>query len=209
MTNNQVVLAFGVKGQGKSYSIKRSLDKLRRHVPVYVWDPNREYAGDAAKDGIKHGLVYRNWLEFLEAARSQEGHLGRVVVQVARERFEAFCAFVHACGGCTVVLDELHDYVHTAAQKTALQTVLTTSRHRRIDVFAAAWRPTDLPPWARHCADELRMFGTSEPNDLEWYRSAGVPQDFVNKLPTLPARRSIVWRRGMVPRQNPKEGNTC
>lgn len=209
MTNNKVVLCFGVKGQGKSYSIKRSLDQLRRHVPLYIWDPNREYAGDQAKDGIRDAIAFRNWRGFLEAAAAQQGHLGRVAVQVGRERFEAFCAFVHAAGGCTVVLDELHDYVHTAAQKTALQTILTTSRHRRIDVFAAAWRPTDLPPWARHCADEMRMFGTTESNDLRWYREAGVAEEVVIKLPRLPAKRSILWRRGMVPRPNPKEGDPC
>ena len=192
---NKVTLCFGVKGQGKSYSIKRSLDKLGRHSPLYVWDPNREYAGDSAVDGIRDAIVFRSWPAFLEAAAAQPGHLGRVVVQVAPERFAAFCGFVHACGGCTVVLDELHDYVRSKANQDALMRVLTTSRHRRLNIYCAAWRPTDLPTWVRHPADEIRAFNTNEVNDLNWYRpSCG--EDFVNRLPHLPPHVPAVWRRG-------------
>jgi hypothetical protein len=209
---NKVTLCFGVKGQGKSYSIKRSLDKLGRHSPVYVWDPNREYAGDAAHDGIRDAIVYRSWPLFLEHAAAQEGHLGRVVIQVAPERFIAFCKFVHTCGGCTVVLDELHDYAGQESphgNKLALKLVMTTSRHRRLNVFAAAWRPTDLPTWVRHPADEIRAFNTTEVNDLAWYRPT-CGEDFVNRLPTLPPYRPAVWRRGeQVAAPNPKRADPC
>jgi len=200
IARNRVVLCFGQKGQGKSYSIKRSIDKLGRHSPVYVWDPNREYAGDAASDAIRDAETFRSWPGFLERAVSQAGHVGRAVLQVDRARFPAFCEFVHRCGGCTVVLDELHDYVGERANVLALQKLLTTSRHRRINVFAAAWRPTDLPPFARHCADEIRAFNTIERNDLQWYRDAGCGEDFVYRVQRAGGHVPVVFVRGMVPR---------
>lgn len=201
---NWIVLCFGQKGQGKSYSIKRSLDRLGRHSPVYVWDPNREYAGESASDSIRDAIVFRSWETFLAEASKQAGHIGRVVLQLSRERFVAFCTFVHRCGGCTVVLDELHDYVGQGApieNKRALQLLLTTSRHRRINVYAAAWRPTDLPPFVRHCADEIRAFQTIERNDLEWYRDCGCPEEFVINLTRLRGHASLSWVRGAVPRE--------
>lgn len=201
LKRNRVVLCLGQKGQGKSYSIKRSIDALGRHSPVYVWDPNREYAGDAASDPIRDGLVARSWPAFLEYASKQTGHLGKVCIQVDRSRFVAFCEFVHRCGGCTVVLDELHDYTRDKANVDALHKLLTTSRHRRINVYAAAWRPTDLPPFARHCADEIRAFNTIEANDLRWYREAGCGEDFVYRVQRARGHVPVVFVRGMVPRE--------
>lgn len=207
MNQNLIVLCLGKKGQGKSYSIKRSLDKLGRHSALYVWDYNREYAGPEAKDGIRNAVVFRSWPAFLEAAAGQQGHLGRVVLQVGRERFKAFCAFVHRSGGCTVVLDELHDFVRPdqPENRAAFEELLTTSRHRRINVYAAAWRPTALPPCARQAADEVRAFHTEETTDLAWYRAAGCPENFVINLTRLPAKRSLVWRRGAI--GLPAQGN--
>lgn len=200
MSQNLIVLCLGKKGQGKSYSIKRSLDKLGRHSPVYVWDYNREYAGPEAKDGIRDAVVFRSWPAFLEAASKQQGHIGRVVLQVGRERFKAFCKYIHACGGCTVVLDELHDFVRQdqPENRAAFEELLTTSRHRRINVYAAAWRPTAMPPCARQAADEIRAFHTDETTDLAWYRAAGCSEEFVINLTRLPPRKCAAWHRGAV-----------
>ena len=194
MIQNRVELVLGTKGLGKSYSIKRALDRMQRHAPLYVWDYNREYAGPDAKDGIRDAIVFRSWPQFLAAASTQPGHLGRVVLQVGRERFAAFCRFAHRCGGCTVVLDELHDYVRSnqAANRSAFLELLTTSRHRRVNVIQAAWRAAGLPIEARSCADEIRCFRTSEPRDLDYLEEL-CGRDFVYKLPGLPRFRSLSW----------------
>lgn len=200
MSTNYVVLCLGKRGHGKSFSVKRSIDKLGRHSPVYIWDYNREYAGPQAKDGIRDALFFRSWPQFLAAASAQEGHLGKVALQVDRSRFAAFCKFIHRCGGCTVVLDELHDFVRPdqVENRAAFIELLTTSRHRRINIFAAAWRPTALPPEARNAADEIRAFHTKEPTDLDWYRRASCSEEFVINLTRLPKRKCAVWRGDQV-----------
>lgn len=202
MSSNQVRLFLGHKGLGKSYAIKRALDRLPRHAPLYVWDAiNHEYAGKHGKDPIANAIVFLDWREFLRTASMQRGHLGRVVLQCDERHFADFCRFAHACGGASIVLDELHSFVGAGNPKCnadALRRLLYTSRHRRLNVYAAAWRPTELPTWMRHACDEIHAFRTHELNDLEWYR-ATCGAEFVNKLVRLPDRRCVTHVSGSLP----------
>ena len=77
----------------------------------------------------------------------------------------------------------------------AFQLLFFIGRHRRIDVFAASWRPFGLPPFLRGCADEVRAFQTTEPLDLDWYAKS-CSESFAAALPKLRARRSLVWTPG-------------
>lgn len=196
---NQVRLVFGTKGSGKSFSVKRDLDRLPARRALIVWDPVREYAGEGARDGIRRvTAVFRSWPAFLEAQAAAPRHLGRVVLQLGPDRFPSLCRWALAAGGLTVVLDELHLAVGRGsppANERALRDLLYLSRHRQVDVVALAWRPTELPPFLRHAWDELRAFQTSEVNDLKWY-SGTVGQDFADNLPGLPARKSLTAHKG-------------
>lgn len=195
MSQNRVTLVFGRKGQGKSYWIKRRLDALRRHVPLIVWDPNREYFGPTGKDSIRNVDFCGSWRAFLEAQSNREGHLGRVLVQDDYRSFASFTTYVLNAGGLTCVIDELHNYVTPTQYPKAFKLLFHVGRHRRIDVFAASWRPYGLPPFLRGCADEIRAFQTTEPLDLDWYqKNCGEP--FGSALPKLAPRRSLVWTPG-------------
>lgn len=198
MSQNKVELVFGRKGTGKSYSIKRALDKLRPHAPLIVFDFNREYAGARAKDGIRNATVHASLDDFLAAQRAQKGHIGRAVIHGSERDFARMCLFVHACGNVTFVLDELHVYVEPTKYPPIFKELMYVGRHRRIDVIAAAWRPFGLPPFLRHAADEIRAFQTIEPRDLKWFEETCGSQ-MANQLPMLPLRRSVRWSPGVVP----------
>lgn len=195
MSHNRVRLVFGRKGTGKSYWIKRQLDKLGRHSPLLVWDPNREYSGPAGKDPIRDALVFTRWRAFLEAQAKQKGYLGRVVIQESYEAFAPFCSYALDCGGMTVVLDELHMFVTSSSCPKPFKDLFYIGRHRRLDVYAAAWRPVGMPPFVRGCGDEIRAFQTTEPLDLQWY-TLTCGENFAAQLPKLPLRRSCVWTPG-------------
>lgn len=192
MKSNKVTLVFGAKGRGKSYWIKRALDKFGRHSPLLAWDPNGEYAGPGGIDSIRDAVVFTSWSEFLRAQAAQAGHLGRVVLICQPASYVPFLRYVHACGGMTVVIDELHKYVDRRQELEPLRDLLYTSRHRRINVIAAAWRPTEIPIWIRHAADEIRAFQTSEPADVQWYAQK-CGEVFARSLSRLPMRRSMLW----------------
>lgn len=198
MRTNTIRCVFGQKGQGKSFRIKRMLDKLPRHAPVYVWDFNREYAGDSAQDAIRNAVAFRSWREFLGAASKQKGHIGRVAVQVERERFGDFVRFCLATGHAHVVLDELHMFCqphHGADNRKALEDIFYVGRHAGINLYTGAWRPTEVPVYVRHAADEIHAFQTNEVNDLKWYaQSCGA--SFASKLPTLKKHVCLVHTRG-------------
>jgi hypothetical protein len=198
VSQNKVELVFGRKGTGKSYSIKRGLDKMRPHAPLVVFDFNREYHPDAPnpKDPIRGARLFRSLDEFLAAQRAQKGHIGRAVIWGSTEDFVRMCTFVYASGGMTFVLDELHVYVEPTQYPPIFKKLMYVGRHRRIDIIAAAWRPYGLPPFLRHAADEIRAFQTCEPRDLEWFR-ANCGVDLANALPRLPLRKSITWVPGV------------
>lgn len=207
MTENKITLCFGVKGRGKSYAIKRQLDKMRRHAALLVWDPNGEYTGPGGIDSIRYARQFTSLETFLREQASQAGHVGRSVIVARPDRFAAFCRFAHYSGGLTVVIDELHKFVDKRDDLDALRDLLYTSRHRRINVLAAAWRPTEIPIWIRHAADEIRAFQTSEPADLVWYAQK-CGDAFAKRLPSLPLRRSCLWTSaGATLRPNPEPEN--
>lgn len=208
MKENRITLVFGQKGRGKSYAIKRQLDKMRRHAPLIVWDKNGEYTGPGGIDSIRYARQFTSLAAFLHEQAAQGGHVGRAVIVEKPERFAAFCRFAHYSGGLTVVIDELHLFVDKKHDLDALRDLLYTSRHRRIDVIAAAWRPTEIPIWIRHAADEIRAFQTSEPADLVWYTQK-CGDAFAKRLPSLPLRRSCLWTSaGMTSRPNPEPETT-
>lgn len=187
-----MTLALGRKGLGKSYWIKRELDKLRPHAPLVVWDFNREYAGARGKDPIRNATVFASLAEFARAQAAQKGHVGRAVIHAYKPDFERFCKFCLDCGGLTVVIDELHVYVDAHTYPQSFEDLLYVGRHRRIDVVCASWRPYGLPVFLRSAADEIRAFQTTEPRDLKWFRD-NCGEVFANQLPSLPARRSLLW----------------
>lgn len=197
MSQNHVTLVFGRKGQGKSYWIKRQLDAMKRHAPLIVWDPNREYHGPSGSDPLRVVDFTGTWRAFLERQRASDGYLGRVVIQDDYRAFDGFCTFVLNCGGLTCVLDELHNFVTPTKYPQAFKLLFYIGRHRRIDVFAASWRPFGLPPFLRGCADEIRAFQTTEPIDLEWYAKS-CTESFSAQLPKLRKHRSLVWTPGAV-----------
>lgn len=192
MKRNKVTLVFGRKGQGKSFFIKRALDRLSRRAQLLVWDPQHEYAGRTGVDSIHGAVVYTDWLGFLTAQASTRGPLGRVVIQAHRRHFAHFCAYALACGNLTVVIDELHKFVHSTSFPEAFADLLYDGRHVGVDVIAIAWRPYGLPPFLRGAADEIRAFACTEPNDLKWFEQV-CSQEFVKKLPLLSERRSLLW----------------
>src|SRR5689334_23566899 len=100
---------------------------MARHAPLLVWDPNGEYAGSAAKDGIKNALVYTSFSRFVADQAAQPGHLGRVVLIERPAFFVPTVRYAHHCGGLTVVLEELHKYVHRREHLEALSDLLYTS----------------------------------------------------------------------------------
>lgn len=192
MSHNTVRLVFGHKGRGKSYFIKRELDKLRPHVPLLVWDYNREYAGPRAKDPIKNARVFASFDEFLAAQRAQPGHIGRAVVHSSRQEFDRLCTFALRCGGLTVVLDELHLFLAHEFPES-FRELIYRGRHLRCDVYCAAWRPFGMPNYMRTAGDEIRAFQTTEPRDLDWFAKV-CGANFAKELPRLRPHRSAVWR---------------
>lgn len=200
MSTNRVSLVLGRKGQGKSYSIKRELDRMPRHAPLLVFDFNREYAGPAQKDGIRDATFFATFDAFLAAQRAQKGHIGRAVVGARPQDFERVCRYAHAAGGLTLVLDELHVYVNERTPPPEVfAELLYVGRHRRVNIVCGAWRPIGLPLFLRHAVDEVRAFQCNEPADLKWFREV-CGAEFANKLPALGPRVSATWHANVAAR---------
>lgn len=184
MGDGKVTLVFGRKGKGKSYYCKREADKLGRHSPLVVWDPNDEWAGPRARDAIRDAEVFSSLESFAQAQASQGCHRGRAVIQAHESRFPAFCRYCCRAGGLTVVVDELHLLVSPSSAPQEFRDLLLRCRHHRLNVTVASWRPTSLPTFLRQAADRVVAFQTREPTDLDWYRDV-CGKEFAESLPGL------------------------
>lgn len=197
-----MVVTFGRKGSGKSYSTKQRLRAVRGRI--CVWDFMAEYAGPTADRPLPRARLYQSLRKL--AVDSAAGKLPeRVVVQAPRDQFELWCRWALRAGPRTLVIDEVNLYCSASHASPALLELLRIGRHSCLDIFFAARRPAEVHRDLTAQADELVFFRTTEPRDLAWIAAYTSPE-FAERLKTLPKYRSASWI-GDSAETNSNEGN--
>jgi hypothetical protein len=73
-----------------------------------------------------------------------------------------------------------------------LEAITFQGRHRKLDVICTAQRPTNIARGYTSMCQEMRIFQTSEKNDLTYLQSA-VGESTVRRLPALPKYTFLHW----------------
>lgn len=193
---------FGRKGSGKSYLAKRKTNRSRRRT--YVWDPQGEWAGPQADNGLTRSHVVTDsvsdWMRCV-AAGSKPSRC-TVFQACPSHEFTTLVAFVMERGDCVLVVDELHNVAPPQLGFTKVQgkrrahpfvELIRTSRHRRVDLLLIAQRPAGVSRDVTSNADEIVCFRLTEKRDFEFV-SARCGDSFVEGLASLGEYESKVWR---------------
>lgn len=151
-------LVIGPKGSGKSFIVKRGLAKVARWV---AWDLKGEYA---SVPGARLWKDLRDFARMLE----QGGKVKREVFACNRSQFDAWCTWVYQTGNILAVIEEIGRHCTAGSAPGPLQDLFDRSRHSAVDLIAIGPRIAQIPKALGHQADELLVFRSTMPNDLQY-----------------------------------------
>lgn len=184
---SKITIHFGRKGSGKTWKGCRLVEATKRKVAI--WDHNWEWA----KQIDKPCTVVRDLRKFALETKKKQARLDRILVfQLPPAQFDLFARWAMATGDQLLVIDEAPLYLKHAKLTPARERLITTSRHRRIDLLLCAHRPSQLSPDVRGQADVVRCWQFVEDLDLKTL-AANYGKAFADKLPKLRKHECATW----------------
>jgi len=180
-------IVLGASESGKSYWSKRQVDNLGDEL-VLVWDPQHEWAGQDATDGIKGAHTFPGMAELCRWIQQNNPRErgARLVVQSARTAdFAAFCKLAYTAQNCWAVVDEAHAWMRANELPEEARYLVQVSRHRRVSLLLVAQRPTGLAPDVRDNKARVVLFHMPGQASLAWVRGefGKEAEESVRKLP--------------------------
>lgn len=175
MTDPEIIVVLGRRGQGKSTWAKRYVQGVRR---LAVWDPKRSYQVDYPPD-------LAEWFEDYEihAARnsSEEFRIGGFYDDDQETLGSIAYVAQHTClvlEECAFVFNPRQDFPEWARECIYL------GRERGISVVAVAQRPRSVHIALRSQATRVICFNQHEVTDVDWIADM-FGSDALDQIPTL------------------------
>ena len=162
---------------------------------MWIWDPNREWAGPLSVDGVPGCWPATSWSHATAILRERGDPADRVAWQLPPARFGEWCDLVRRCGDMLAIVDEAHDVASPGRVPAECMTLVRRTRHSRVDLVLVAQRPSGVDINVRSQAHEVTSFAMSESRDLEWI-GGHCGSDMRKKVPDLPQGESVTWRAG-------------
>lgn len=142
--SRQWIFVTGKAWTGKTFFIRKHIEKIPKNRAVLIYDFTNEY-GDFAKH--KHIGVWQ-------------------VRRGTQEEIEDFLTVAYNRGNCTVILSESDNYLQM--NSPVLLAFVTTGRNRGINAMVDGKRPMAVKPSYRGRFNKLALFQTTLPADIEY-----------------------------------------
>ncbi len=173
MTEGRNIFVCGRTGSGKSYAVKRW---LQRDDPdrMIVYQPKVEdldYPGlvfDAGHEA--DAVLFRRWLMYADAVCGRWRLVYRPADKFSLAEFDRVCQLVYAAGRCTFVCEEIMTYTSSVDFRRSengrgFKTLLTAGRTRGVTCWLVTQRPHNIPVEVRSESRMAYLFALHEALD--------------------------------------------
>lgn len=183
--NNSLGTFLGKKGSGKSTLVAECLEEHSRPI---VLDINAEEK--YARPGTRVVWGFEECLEALESVEGEDEYslALRCVDDEAHDAIADYLDLMRVCyelPGSLIVLEECNNYCSSASLPWELARLVRQGRHRRIDLYFVARRPSELHRDLTANSDFVVTFRQEEPRDVLYLRERMGPElaDAARMLP--------------------------
>ncbi len=143
LTRESAVLVTGMRGGGKTFFIKKHLEKMPANT-VYIYD----YNGNDYQEFINDQNVWNNHYS-------------------TKDEFDDFLEIPYRRGNCFVVMEEADQYLKVSGSQLCKHFV-GTARNRGIGFICNTKRPYGINPDYRTAFDHVIVFHTNDPEDIDY-----------------------------------------
>lgn len=172
---NTLATFLGKKGSGKTTLVKEC---LREHSRVLAFDINGEYRPE---DGLAVVWGFEECLEAMERIEPGEtfAYSLRCVDDEEHDAVEDYLDLMRVAfelPGTLLVLEECNNYCSSATLPWELARLVRQGRHREIDQYYVARRPSELHRDLTANSDFVVTFRQEEPRDVLYLRERMGPE---------------------------------
>jgi DNA helicase HerA-like ATPase len=179
----RVGLVIGKTGSGKSYYVKKAVEKMLR---VVVLDFVGEYhPPDFDGSGFNY---FQNWQTFADDLyQRRDALICRSVCQFS-QNIQDYSDALEACyaiGNLVVIIEEIHQFGNFAGMSESLEKATRLGRHRSVSLIGVSQRFFDVHNAVRVNLDVLVAFQLDNPRDIDYLRQVYFIGEKADVLPRL------------------------
>ncbi len=187
MAEKKIILVFGKRGSGKSYLVKKLVQKEQR---LLINDTMSEYSQGVIfeAEDLDRFLIF--WGEHYRRPY-------RLIYRPLKpkEEIEQLAELVYAIGNITFVCEEIDLACTPYEISDSLAYVIQRGRHKNITLIGITQRPYGIHRLLTSQAKEIYIFSTNEPRDREYLRTL-LGQEIEAKLDSLKQYQYVKWQDG-------------
>lgn len=160
MEKAKITAIFGRTGSGKTYLVKRILDR-RKKENLIIWDFIGEY---------KDGLIFqdlRTLIKYLKHKISKKEQI-KAIVRIPKKDFDKLCMIVLKTRKVIFLIEELGSVTSANFCPEYLEELVRYGRHRDIELIATSKRPAECSRFYTSQATDLILFKIQEPIDISY-----------------------------------------
>lgn len=171
MKRRKILLVFGRTGSGKTFFVKKIIDKLHR---VIIIDKMYEYDGD---------IIFYNLNDLINWFLKNKPATFKIVCRFESDNdIENLFKFVWFAKNLVLVVEESELYISPYQKQSEFLKLIRYGRHRSISIIAVARRVVELSNDVKANADKIITFKQILKKDLEYLEHLGFNKDEVLNL---------------------------
>ena len=177
VSNKAAIMAvLGASGSGKSTFVKKEIS--RGHPRLLIWDPMREYEGQALGQlaDILSGLKQPKFRLVFRPS-------GDPKVRVTQ--FDLLCRAALAAGNLTFVVEELRFVTTPSRAPLGWAQVCLTGRHKGLKVYGLSQRPASIDKDFLGNCTRIRTGRLAYPEDVKAVAKMGISAPAIDALQPL------------------------
>lgn len=186
MSEKKIILVLGKRGSGKSFLVKKLIEKEPR---LFVFDTLSEY---------EMGVVFENEKNLVAFWRTVYRRNFRLVYRplIPDEEIKSACRLVYTLGNLCFVVEEIDCYCSSFQIDENFAHVIQRGRHKNITLIGITQRPYGINRLLTSQAKEIYIFSTNEPRDRDYLRTL-LGQEIEGKLDALEQYQYVHWQDGV------------
>lgn len=170
MNESIIKIIFGVRGCGKSETLKRLIKEKKRLI---IYDRLHEYS---------NGIIFYDFKMFKQFWANPKVYQSnfRLIyrpggdIERRAEEIGQICKLANYCEDLTIAIEELNILFLAKRPPAEFNELVFGGRHANVEIIGAAQRPKGFPDLVSQ-AKELYIFQTRHPDDVKYF------SDFLGK----------------------------